>query len=53
MDETIVIGTAFVMGLAPGMAIIWVAVSKYATDMFKSADETAISEKSNPNLITK
>lgn len=53
MEETVVYGVAFVMGLAPAMGIIWVAVAKYAADMFRSADETALTEKSNPALITK
>lgn len=53
MDEGVVMATAFIMGMAPAVAITWVVVAKYASDMFKSADETAITEKSNPNLITK
>lgn len=53
IDETVVMSVAFIMGLAPAMGIIWVAVAKYAADMFQSADETALTEKSNPALLNK
>lgn len=51
--ETAGVVVAFTMGLAPAMAIVWTSIAKYTADLFKSADETAITEKSNPNLITK
>lgn len=51
VDTTILIVVAFVMAMAPAMALIWIFIAKAGIELFSSADTQAITEKVNPVLV--
>lgn len=50
MDELMVFG---IVALAPAYAIIWVKIADIAFKSMQSADETAVTEKTNPSIVPK
>ena len=54
MDEQNMLMVAGVLvALAPGWAMVWIAIAKQTLEMFQTADTQAITEKVNPNIVPK
>lgn len=51
IDETLIIALAFIIGLAPAMAVIWIFIAKAGLELFSPADVHAIQDKADPVLI--
>lgn len=51
IDITILIVTAFIMGMAPFAAVVWIFIAKMGLELFSPADVHGIQDKVNPVLI--
>lgn len=51
IDVTILIVTAFIMGMAPFAAVVWIFIAKMGLELFSPADVHGIQDKVNPVLI--
>lgn len=51
VDNTLLIATAFIMAMAPFATLVWVKIADVTKKSMDSADETAVTEKTNPVLI--
>lgn len=51
VDTTILIVTAFVMGMAPFAALAWIFIAKAGLELFTPADVHGVQDKVNPVVI--